>query len=436
MPSKSPTAGTGCSLAQRYGAAAATPGDCVRPLGRRAERCRSKAVASRCRPSPTPLPCRRSRLGGARAMSAARTARRATKRWCVAESGSIRQIGRATNLDRTHRARPRSCWRLPRACPARGGANAARRSCPRKWCKSFGAARRVGRSPKRLAAWRWSPGLGWPSWSRIRLRCDPPTCFPRRTHDDHRHYGPGRTRRKGRRHRRAAPDGAVHGAAPDGTRCRGALRRGLRREGAGRAAQQPQWLSRAQLGHARRHGRAQDPTPAAGELLCGVPGAAAHGREGTGGGHPGGLRAGHLHPLGRRAGQGPRHERRLQERGQPAVRRARRARAGLPGALDRGRLAVPVDRCDVREDARGRAHRERGGDSGCRRQHGWPAPGAGHEGGSLASRALLDGVPAQPHPARAARRQARHQRQPRGHQGCRGQGVQGQLAALPRALHA
>ena len=47
--------------------------------------------------------------------------------------------------------------------------------CPRKWCKSSIAARRVGRSPKRLAAWRRRSRSGWPSWSRIWLRCDPPT---------------------------------------------------------------------------------------------------------------------------------------------------------------------------------------------------------------------------------------------------------------------
>lgn len=37
-------------------------------------------------------------------------------------------------------------------------------------------------------------------------------------------------------------------------------------------------------------------------LLPLVPGAAAHGREGADGGHPGSLRAGHLDPLGRRPG--------------------------------------------------------------------------------------------------------------------------------------
>jgi hypothetical protein len=57
-----------------------------------------------------------------------------------------------------------------------------------------------------------------------------------------------------------------------------------------------------------------------GSLLPGFPGAAAGGREGTHGSHPGSLRAGHLDALGRRAGQGARHGRHLEEPGQPPVR--------------------------------------------------------------------------------------------------------------------
>ena len=41
-----------------------------------------------------------------------------------------------------------------------------------------------------------------------------------------------------------------------------------------------------------------------GQLLPGLPGAAADGREGADGGDPGGLHPGHLDPLGRRPGQG------------------------------------------------------------------------------------------------------------------------------------
>ena len=56
--------------------------------------------------------------------------------------------------------------------------------------------------------------------------------------------------------------------------------------------------------------------------------------------------------------------------------------------------------------------------------------------GAQRGRAVLDRVPAQPEPARPARREARDQRQPRGHQGGRRQGAEGHLAALPGALHA
>src|SRR6187455_3813103 len=59
---------------------------------------------------------------------------------------------------------------------------------------------------------------------------------------------------------------------------------------------------------------------------------------------------------GRRAGQGARHERRVQEPGVTAVRRARRARRRVPEPADRGRLALPVDRRHLRQDPRGRAH--------------------------------------------------------------------------------
>ena len=46
------------------------------------------------------------------------------------------------------------------------------------------------------------------------------------------------------------------------------------------------------------------------------------------------------------------HERHLEEPGQPALRGDRRAREGLPRPADRGRLAVSVDRRDLREGAR------------------------------------------------------------------------------------
>ena len=60
--------------------------------------------------------------------------------------------------------------------------------------------------------------------------------------------------------------------------------------------------------------------------------------------------------------------------------RARRARGCVPEPPDRRRLAVPVDRRHLRQDTRGRAHRERGGDSGGGGEHRRPARGAGSEG--------------------------------------------------------
>ena len=44
-----------------------------------------------------------------------------------------------------------------------------------KWCKSFVAARRVGRSPSGFHSAAAAIPLGWPSWTRIGLRCEPPT---------------------------------------------------------------------------------------------------------------------------------------------------------------------------------------------------------------------------------------------------------------------
>jgi hypothetical protein len=63
-----------------------------------------------------------------------------------------------------------------------------------------------------------------------------------------------------------------------------------------------------------------EPQAQEGQLLPRLSGAAPGGREGARGGDPGGARARHLDPLGRRAGQGARHGRHLQEPGQPPVR--------------------------------------------------------------------------------------------------------------------
>ena len=66
----------------------------------------------------------------------------------------------------------------------------------------------------------------------------------------------------------------------------------------------------------------------------------------------------------------------------------------LPEAPDRGRLAVSVDRRDLREDARGRADRLGGRDNRRRREHRRPARGAGHGGRAVGGRAVLDELPA------------------------------------------
>src|SRR5512143_2436945 len=59
---------------------------------------------------------------------------------------------------------------------------------------------------------------------------------------------------------------------------------------------------------------------------CASPG----GREGAHGGDPGGLHRGRLDALGRRPGQGARHERYFQEPSLASVRRDRRQGQGLP----------------------------------------------------------------------------------------------------------
>ena len=67
------------------------------------------------------------------------------------------------------------------------------------------------------------------------------------------------------------------------------------------------------LGDPRRHGRAEDPEAAEGELLPRLSGAAADGREGADGSDPGGLHPGRVDPLGRRPGAGHGDVRHLQE---------------------------------------------------------------------------------------------------------------------------
>ena len=215
----------------------------------------------------------------------------------------------------------------------------------------------------------------------------------------------------------------------------GLCARRLRRAKPG-SGEQPQRLPRPALGHPRRECRSEDPEAAPGELLPGVPGAASDRREGAGGGDPGGLRPGRVDPLGRRAGEGDGHERDLQEPGLAAVRRDRRAGRCVPEPPDRRRLAVPVDRCDLREGARGREDRLGGGDNRRRGEHRRAARGAGHERRRLGSRALLDELPALADASWAARGEAGDRRRPRGPEGRGGQGPEGNRAALPGALHA
>ena len=173
-----------------------------------------------------------------------------------------------------------------------------------------------------------------------------------------------------------------------------------------------------------------------GSLLPRLPRAAADGREGADGRHPGGLHPRRLDPLGRRPGEGARHERRVEEPGEPALRRDRRAGHGVPRSAAGGRLALPLDRRHLPEGAPERADRLGGGHRRRRRQHRRPARGARHGHRPVGGRALLDRVPAQARPPRPARGEARHLRRARGAEGGDLEDPQRHLAALPRPLHA
>ena len=144
--------------------------------------------------------------------------------------------------------------------------------------------------------------------------------------------------------------------------------------------------------------RAAHPEAQEGQLLPGLPRAAAHGREGAHRGDPGGLHPGRLDPLGRRAGQGDGHERHLQEPGQPAVRGDRRQGEGLPRPADRRRLALSLARRDLREGPPERPRRLGRRDRRRRRQQRRPPRGARHGHRPLGGRDLLDGLPAQARP--------------------------------------
>jgi hypothetical protein len=148
------------------------------------------------------------------------------------------------------------------------------------------------------------------------------------------------------------------------------------------------------VGHAGRADRPEDPQAAPGLVLPGPPGAPSHRRARPGGGDPGGVRARRLDAGGRRARAGHGPLRGLEERGLAPLCRDRRAGQRLPGPADRGRLAVPVDRCHLRAGPRERADREHRGDHRHRREHRWSARGAGHGDRPVRGRALLDGLPA------------------------------------------
>ena len=77
---------------------------------------------------------------------------------------------------------------------------------------------------------------------------------------------------------------------------------------------------------------------------------------------------------------------------------------------DRRRLAVPVDRRHLPQGAAGRPHRLGRGHHRRRRQRRRPARGARHGDRRVGGRDLLDRLPAQPGPARPARREAGHLR--------------------------
>src|SRR5215208_3593672 len=117
---------------------------------------------------------------------------------------------------------------------------------------------------------------------------------------------------------------------------------------------------------------------AQGLILPRLPGAATACREGAHRRRAGGLHPGHLDPLRRRPRQGARHERHLEEPGEPALRGDRRAREGVPRSPDRGRLALPVDRRHLREGQEQRPRRAGRGDHGGRCERRRAARGARH----------------------------------------------------------
>ena len=104
--------------------------------------------------------------------------------------------------------------------------------------------------------------------------------------------------------------------------------------------------------------------------------------------------------------------------------RDRRAGACVPGPPDRGGLAVPVDRCHLRQGTGGREDRLGGRNNRRCREHRWGTRGAGHGGRSLGGGDRSGPTFLRsPHAPGTARREAGDIRCPRGPQSCRRQGA-------------
>ena len=253
--------------------------------------------------------------------------------------------------------------------------------------------------------------------------------------DDRRQNGADRVDREGGGRRSRARDAGLRRRADHGDRGRGAHRRRPRQPIA-RSNQSPQRLSRSCLGDAGRPDRSRDPEAAQGNLPAELPGTAAHCREGLGGGDPGGLREGHLDPLGRRSDQGDGRLGDFEEPGQPSGRGDRRAGRRLPRPPDRRRMAVSVDRRDLPEGPRRRSDRVDGGDNRGRRQHRRPPRGARCRHRPVGGGGVLEGLPPFARRSRPARRSPRRRRRSQGLAGGGIQGVPRHASALPGSLDA
>ena len=138
-------------------------------------------------------------------------------------------------------------------------------------------------------------------------------------------------------------------------------------------------------------GGAAHPEAAEGLLLPRLPRAAADGREGADRGDP---RQAYIHGVSTRSVDDL-----VKALGMSGISKSQVSRlcaeidervTRVPRAPPRRRLALSLDRRDLREGAPERAHRLGGGDRRGRRQHRWPARGAGHGHRPVRGRALLD----------------------------------------------